>query len=271
MKQRAQESGILVTGFLTGGTSLSSEEIYGQLGHSLVVKDRNNSGGKGQQRFTYPMDVESHEGQLIEAMVVGKEMSVESFIQDGQIKFISTTEYQEIGVVNIVPSQISEDILKKVFEVNQQVIKSFGIENGLTHLEVYLTKDDVLFGEVAIRPPGGHIMTLMEKAHGIESWHNYIKIHLGETIPKLESRGHHAGAIVYHPGQGRVKDIIGEEELKKLKTLCSYKIRSKVGDEVPTREGVGKERANFIFCSSDREAMKEELLKTRESFKIVLE
>ena len=270
MKKKASEMGVAVTPFLPGETSLSSEEVYNKLGPKVVVKDRNNSGGKGQKVFRSPEPIVSSEDQLIEAFVNGKEMSIESFIQKGELKFVSTTRYKEIGVINIVPSLLQGDLLESVFEVNKRVISAFGIEDGLTHLEVYLTEQGVLFGEVALRPPGGHIMTLLDEAHGIKSWQLYVMINLGIELPQLRSIGKHAGAIVYHPGVGEVVEIRGKSLLEDLETLSSYKIKSEVGDQVGPRDGVGKERANFIFSSENRQKLDEDIDNLRTNFLMVL-
>jgi uncharacterized protein YeaC (DUF1315 family) len=271
MKEKAQREGIKVTPFLPGGTDLSSQEVYDCLGEKLVVKDRNNSGGKGQRVYASPEVIASSDDQLIEAFIAGHEMSVESFIQDGEIKFVSTTKYEELGVINIVPSCLESSLLEEVLKVNQKVIEAFEIKNGLTHLEVYLTEEGVLFGEVALRPPGGHIMTLLGEAHGLKAWELYIKIHLGEALPPLSSKGSHAGVIVYHPGKGKIEAILGEDQLAKLKTLKQYKIRAKVGDLVGERDGVGKERAHFIFSSDDRQKLEREISDFRSHFSMALE
>ncbi len=271
MKEFAKEKGIPVTVFFRGGTGLSSEEIYQKLGNKVVVKDRNNSGGKGQRIFSSPEPIYSTSDQLIESFVFhAKEMSVESFIENGEIKFTSTTYYQELGVINIVPSCLDKDKLREVLEVNEKVIKTYRVQEGITHLEVYLTEEGVVFGEVALRPPGGHIMTLMEKAHGIKPWELYVKLHLGEEVGELQSQGMHAATIIYHPGAGEVEEIRAKDNISDLETLVAHKIKAEVGDIVGVRDGVGKEQAHFIFQSRDRAKLEKEVHLFREKFSIKL-
>lgn len=268
MKTEAKSKDIPVTKFLPGNTSLSSDEIYQRLGPKVVVKEKNNSGGKGQKVYKAPEEIFSTENDLIEGFVTGREMSVESFIENGKIKFTSTTQYLEIGVINIVPGDVSEEVLKEVLKINEKVIKAFGIKFGLTHLEVYLTENGVLFGEIALRPPGGYIMTLMEKAHGINPWETYIKLHLNEPVSLNKVHRLHAGAIVYHPGVGVIQKIEGENNLENLKTLVDYKIKGKVGEKVSPRNGVGQEQAHFIFNHEDRDLLVQEIVETRRTFKM---
>jgi formate-dependent phosphoribosylglycinamide formyltransferase (GAR transformylase) len=270
MKQEATRKGIPVTAFLPGATELSSKEIYDILGPKVIVKEKNNSGGRGQKVYHSPEPISSTENDLIEGFISGREMSVESFIENGEISYASTTKYLEIGVINIVPSLENQEILKKVLELNQKVIKAFGILFGLTHLEVYITEDGILFGEIALRPPGGHIMTLMNEAHGIDSWKAYILLHIGHKLPEMESLGRQAGAIVYHPGVGTIESIEGEKQLLKLETLKIAKIRGKLGEKVSSRKGVGQERAHFIFSSENRDLLEKEIKETRATFKMHL-
>lgn len=272
MKSAAKAANIKVAKFIAGSTNLSSQEIYQELGNKVVVKDRNNSGGKGQAIFVSPLEIKHSENHLIESFVVGKEMSVESFIQKGEIKFVSTTKYQEVGITNIVPSDYSKDIIQQVLSINKKVIKAFNIQDGITHLEVYLCqkgkKMEVLFGEIALRPPGGHIMTLIKAAYGFNPWKAYIDIHLQRPLTIVPHRHDHAGAIVYHPGKGIVTAINGVEIMGELTTLESYKIKAKLGDQIDKRNGVGQEQAHFIFNSTDRQQLEDDILKVRENFEI---
>ena len=270
MKTAAKDAGIPVTSFLPGGPGKESREIYKALGQKVIVKERNNSGGKGQKSFLAPEEVESLESDLIEGFISGNEMSIESFVQNGEILFTSTTKYHELGIINIVPSALEESLIEEVLDINKRVIEAFDIQFGLTHLEVYLTPNGVLFGEIALRPPGGHIMTLIEKAHGFNPWELYIDLHLKKEISIPLSRGENAAAIIYHPGVGLIERIIGEDTLEELGSLVKLKIKGKVGDLVSPREGVGQERAHFIFTHQDRSILVKEVDIARKCFKMKL-
>jgi len=270
MKEAAKKVDIAVTPFLAGGSSQESGQIYQKLGSKVVVKERNNSGGKGQCVFKNPSKIESSESDLIEGYITGNEMSIESFVQDGQIQFTSTTKYYELGVINIVPSALEVGLLEQVLEINKRVIEEFNIQFGLTHLEVYLTEKGVLFGEIALRPPGGHIMTLIEKAHGFNPWELYINLHLKRKINIPKSKGENAASIIYHPGEGIIEEIHGEEAIGELDSIVDIKIKGKVGEFVPKRQGVGQERAHFIFSNKVRATLEQDVDKARSSFSMLL-
>lgn len=270
MKEAARKAGIKVTKFLPGDHQKTSSEIYQELGERVVVKERNNSGGKGQKIYQSPTPISSQTSDLIEGFLVGSEMSVESFIKDGEIIFTSTTKYHELAVINIVPSLIDETTLSEVMDLNKRVIKEFDIKNGLTHLEVYLTTEGVIFGEVALRPPGGHIMQLIELTYGFNPWDIYLKLHLNEEINLHPKTNKHAAAIIYHPGEGRIEKVEGMEEVSKLESMKKIKLLTEVGDIIAKRNGVGQECAHLILSNQDRERLESDLKVARSTFSMVL-
>ena len=58
----------------------------------------------------------------------------------------------------------------KILKINDEVIKKFGVDRGMTHAEFYLTDHGPVFGEIAIRPPGGYYMELIEKVYGATNY-----------------------------------------------------------------------------------------------------
>ena len=91
---------------------------------------------------------------------------------------INVTEYHRIGHCNLVPAHYSEKELELIHELNRRVIKALKIKWGMTHLEYYLTDEGILFGEVALRPPGGHIMDCMSIAYDVNIWDHFIDVEL---------------------------------------------------------------------------------------------
>lgn len=271
MKRELKKHGIPMTEFLGPSDFSSPEMAYQILGDDIIVKEANNSGGKGQGLYHCPQNFQWDEDHLLEKVIVGDEMSVESFIQDGEILFTSTTEYFEKGVTNIVPSSKSEKLLEKVLEINRTVIKALKIPYGMTHLEVYLTEKGILFGEIALRPPGGYIMELIRMNKGVNAWEVYLDLHLGKT-PDLsqlkEDTTNHCAAIIYHPGKGVCKDVTGVDFVKARESFVDLSIKGKVNQSFNDRVGVGQEKAHIFLENESRFQLENDIQGIRENFKM---
>jgi len=120
---------------------------------------------------------------IAEKWIKGKEFSVESFIRNGKIIFRNITEYYELYHLNIVPASLDRGTSKRIYKLNDEVIKKFGINQGMTHFECYLTKDGLIFGEIALRPPGGYLMDLIQTAYGFDPWIELLNIESGKKPP----------------------------------------------------------------------------------------
>jgi biotin carboxylase len=86
-------------------------------------------------------------------------------------------------------------------DLSRQVIRAFGMVNGVTHMEFIKGRDDgqFYFLETAARVGGANIVELIEAATGINLWREWARIELasGEQLYQLpEYRQHYAGVIV---------------------------------------------------------------------------
>lgn len=271
MKRLLSEASIPMTKFLGSDEVSQMSMVYKNLGEKIVAKELNNSGGKGQTVLTALMDWKIKADILFEGFIFGKEMSVESFVQNGKIKFQSTTQYFEKGAINIVPAHYDSELISKVLGLNKRVLDTIGIDNGLTHLEVYLTDSGVLFGEIALRPPGGYIMDLIELSFGVDPWQMYLDIHLGSDLNVNSVKRDYSAAMILHPGQGTCKKIEGEEYLESVHSLRHKRIKGKIGQKFSAREGVSQEKAHFILQASGYEDLEKDIIGIRDNFKFILE
>ena len=225
------------------------------LGLPLVLKARRGSGGRGTQVFAslaeapdlFPADC------LAEGFVSGVEMSVESLVYQGQSIFTNCTEYLKPGWANIVPASLPAETRSAVQAVNSAAIEALGVTTGLTHLEVFLTETDVVFGELAARPPGGHIMELIATAYGFDLWQAWIRFELGRlpSLPQQAERS--AGVWILHPGPGRLTRLDGQEAAAAVEGVRRVSLRVKVGDQIGERQGVGQEAGHILAVTSSRE------------------
>ncbi|MCB0385633.1 MAG: hypothetical protein KDD43_09585, partial [Bdellovibrionales bacterium] len=155
---------------------------------------------------------------------------------------------------NRVPSDYGESLKKRILEINERVIKEIGIQWGLTHLEFYHTEaDQILFGEVALRPPGGYIMQAMELAYGYDFWQAFVDIELGRPVLPPDPRHQaFAASVIFHPGaKQKISAITGVNEAKSLKSMVRLKIKVKAGDTIKNRASVGEDVGYALLKHND--------------------
>jgi biotin carboxylase len=275
MKNCAKEAGIPITNYQLIDEATTAESLVESLGLPLVVKPVDESGAQDVKvaKTLEEVKVIMQTGQLVEAFVKGSEISVETFVQDGEPIFHNCTEYLHQWKKSVVPAQLSEDLKKQVLELNDKVIRHFKLRRGMTHAEFYLTESGPVFGEIAVRPPGGYYMELIERVYGFDAWKTYVQLSCGKKIKTLNNvpQGH-AAVVMFHPGAGRVVSIEGEEEVRSvLAEIMDFQIRRKTGDVIDEHTNTSNEVGHILLWEKSREDIIKAVQFVEEKIKIQIE
>lgn len=138
-----------------------------------IVKPHTAQGSKGVSRLlktTAQSQVwdafreSNFSGILIESYIEGKEFSVEAFVEQGETHNLAVTvkeHYPENPCIdrrNLYLGNVSHEIERKLYQLNTDVIRHLGLEQGPTHAEYMVTNDGkVYLMEIAARGGGGNI------------------------------------------------------------------------------------------------------------------
>ncbi len=249
MKSYLLDKNIPMTDFCSIGKH-SNEDVINKLGWPVVLKPKLSSGGRGIMFLSSEEELNTYKSRdyYYEKAINGKEGSIESFIVDKEIVFSNITEYFKKGSCNKVPARYSEIVKAKIIKLNREVISALNIRWGMTHLEYYIVEDDIFFGEVALRPPGGYIMEALAMVYNFDAWELFIKVELDILKDEEFQQKNFGASIVVHPPGGLVTKIEGEEEIRKLVSLKEFKLNLKVGDLIGKRESVGQSYGHAFFC-----------------------
>lgn len=263
MKNKAKEVGVPITKYSLINENTKAEDLVKDLGLPLVIKPVDDSGAHDVRVVEQTEDVAKwmKPGLLAEAFVEGSEVSVETFIEDGKPVFHNITEYLHQWKKSVAPAHLPKDLESKILELNDKVITSFGVDRGMTHAEFYLTKAGPVFGEIALRPPGGYYMNLIERVYGFKPWEAFVKLSCGEKVDFLNCRPQGCAAVyTAYPEAGEIKSIEGADEIKsRVKGVFDFSIRKKVGDVVPARDRTSNEVAHILFWAETREELNADL------------
>ncbi len=272
MKKAVVAAGIPCADWLETTVDSRPEDIVERLGLPVVLKLPVSSGGRGVAICTDLQEVAHylHPGMLAEAFTEGTEMSVETFRQDHQTLFRNCTRYLVPHWASIVPAELSADESEAIDALAERVHEALGIDQGMTHMEIFLTPNGPVFGEIAARPPGGRLMELISRAHGFDAWEAMLKIALGEE-PDFPVLGvaKFAGAWVLYPDEaGMVTKISGLGDVRKLPHVARLNCRAKPNRYYPERLGTGQSAGEIVVVADSMLECEKYMREAREMIRI---
>lgn len=236
----------------------------------IHLKPLDAAGAAGHRVLRHMEDVEEITEDefpcLIETHLDGQEFSVEAFVHHGEIQFLNITEYIRLGHTNFVPAsprlESKRPIIRKAVE---SLIKAFDIEYGMIHPEFFITEDDeVSFGEVAARVPGGHIFELIEKGWGFDPFAAFIMCkdpattqeELDDFFPSYDERQTYAGCVMVYPRQKMVSKVKVPEELLADEYYDRHNLYMPVTAKVAERVAFGNHYGTVFFQGDDPDRMR---------------
>lgn len=207
---------------------------------------------------------------LVESHLHGKEFSCEAFIHDGKVRFLNITEYVRLGYSNFIPAGPElESKRRLILGEIEKLVKSFGIEYGMIHPEFFLTEEDQLnFGEVACRIPGGHILELASKAYGKDMLLAFVVCHdpnlndeelAGYFPPASDAFDDYYGNVMIYPkGRRRIEKLELPEELLEEPYFIDHNLVPPIaGQKVDDRTGFGNHFGTVNFAGDDAGRMRQ--------------
>ncbi|MHC4391867.1 MAG: ATP-grasp domain-containing protein [Planctomycetota bacterium] len=244
---------------ITRTTTASS--LIAQCGLPLVIKRRDAAGGRDTTIARTRRDVLAalRPGWIAERFLEGAEMSIETLQASGDVLLVNPTEYFVVNWASILPAHLPSSLMRDVFEINRRALSALGLTHGISHLEVFLTRDGPVFGEVGARPPGGHLMELLAHAYGFCPWEAVLRIELGERPALPQSATACAGAWLLHPGPGVCRAVHGIDEARATEGVLEVSCRIRCGSEVAVRSSTANNIGRILVCTQNRPATEKAL------------
>lgn len=252
-------------------------QIEGEHDSWVHIKPFASAGTVGHRLLKSMQDVddkcrESDFPCLAESHLPGTEFSCEAFIHGGKIRFLNITEYVKLGYSNFIPEGHHLHTKRdKIMKEMQKLVDLFGIEYGMIHPEWFLTENDELsFGEVACRIPGGHILELAGKAYGFDALGAFVLCHdpslseeeLNNILPPMDARPKQFyGNVMIYPHKDVINKLEMPEELKEEPYFLDHNlIPPYTNQKINSREGFGNHFGTVNFRGEDPDRMTELLL-----------
>jgi biotin carboxylase len=145
---------------------------------------------------------------LLAQFIRGEVFHVDSLVGDGRVLFAGANRYGRppLEVAHGGGAYISRTVAhrsddeKRLFEINRQLVKAFGLQRGAGHAEFIKSEADgkFYFLEMASRVGGAYIAEVLEAASGLNLWREWARIEVeGANAAKAKpSRNEYAGIVL---------------------------------------------------------------------------
>jgi phosphoribosylaminoimidazole carboxylase (NCAIR synthetase) len=217
-----------------------------EVGFPIVVKPPAGAGAVATHRITDIASLDAllqqHaasdvEPLLAEEFLRGTEHSLETISIDGRAVWHSLTHYRptpltvlenpwiQWGVV--LPRELDDPQFDDIKRIGDQALSALGMTTGITHCEWFRRADGtVAISEIAARPPGAQITTMIARAHDVDFIGAWVELMVHGTFnPPMQS---YAVATAYLRGAGRGR-ITAVDGLAQVQTrlgalLCDVRL-----------------------------------------------
>ena len=204
-----------------------------EVGFPLVVKPPAGSGAKSTFRLDDADDLRvwldaappsPDRLALLEEFLSGDEGSYDSVMVDGQIIWDSVSSYLPtplevlrnpwIQWMVLMPREIGGPEYAGIRAIAPTALSALGLHSGLTHLEWFRRRDGtVAVSEVAVRPPGAQITSMLCYAHDFDLYGAWAQLMVHGTFAPPE-RGWSAGTVFLRgQGTGHIRAVHGLDGL----------------------------------------------------------
>jgi phosphoribosylaminoimidazole carboxylase (NCAIR synthetase) len=233
MKSVLRAAGVPCARYRLADSAAAAAGFAEEVGYPLVVKPPAGAGAKSTFRLDDAGDLKvwldmapPAPGRLalLEEFLTGEEGSYDSVMTDGQIVWDSVSSYLPtplevlrnpwIQWIVLMPRDIAGPEYDGIRAIAPTALRALGLQSGLTHMEWFRRPDStVAISEVAVRPPGAQITSMLNYAHDFDLYSAWAQLMVhGSFAPPERSW---AAGTVYLRGQGtgRVRAVHGLDGL----------------------------------------------------------
>jgi hypothetical protein len=233
MKQALGAAGIRVPRHRAATSALGVREAAEQVGFPCIIKPIAGAGSQDTFRCESMAEVDSAIAQLghidevsVEEFVDGEEFTYDTICAGGEIRYFHVGYYRPRPLVARTVEWISPQTLsyRHVDDpwvaggraMGEAVLDVLEYDTGFTHMEWYRKADgEVVFGEVAARPPGARTVDLMNFAADADLFTGWAEAQVHGTFSPVIDRKYHCACITKRAqGQGRIRAIEGLDRVR---------------------------------------------------------
>jgi biotin carboxylase len=232
MKQAVDAAGVRTPWHRRARTRDEVRAASEEIGFPLIVKPIAGAGSTDTYRVESREELErvlpllGHIEQVsVEEYIAGDELTYDTVCTGGRIVYenvafyrprpIEEKKHEWISPSSVCLRHIDAPELAAGRRMGRQVLEALGFQSGFTHMEWYRKTDgEVVFGEIGARPPGAHLVDVMNFASDIDLFSGWAEaICHGRFSQAVERRYNAAIVCKRAQGSGRIQRVEGLQEL----------------------------------------------------------
>ena len=232
MKLKLDAAGIRTPRHVAAGSSAECWQATERIGFPVILKPIAGAGSADTWRCDDADELRAVLPRIahvplvsVEEFVDGEEYTFDTVTIDGTIQYYNVAWYRPRPLIARSNEWISPQVvalrepdaatLRGGVAMGFAVIRALGFESGFTHMEWYLKADgEVVFGEIAARPPGAHQVDQMNYACDFDVFREWARAVTERRFPARVERRYNVATIYKRArGQGTIRSIEGLEEI----------------------------------------------------------
>jgi len=206
-----------------------------EVGFPLVAKPPAGAGARNTERLASGAALgewlvsnppQAEQPLLLEEFLNGREHSLETVTINGQSVWHSLTHYDPtpLQVIEqpwvqwcvLLPREVDFAKYDDIRDVGTRALAVLGMDTGVSHCEWFRRTDgSVAISEIAARPPGAQITTLISRAHDIDFVRAWVEVQLFGRFDVPERKYAVGAAYLRGQGRGRVTALEGLDVIAK--------------------------------------------------------
>jgi biotin carboxylase len=233
MKQALGAAGIRVPRHRAATSASGVREAAEQVGFPCIIKPIAGAGSQDTFRCESMAEVDAALAQLghieevsVEEFIDGEEFTYDTICAGGEIRYFHIGYYRPRPLVARTVEWISPQTLsyRHVDDpwvaggraMGEAVLQALEYDTGFTHMEWYRKADgEVVFGEVAARPPGARTVDLMNFSADVDLFTGWAEAQVHGTFSIPIERTYNCACITKRAqGQGRIRAIEGLDRVR---------------------------------------------------------
>lgn len=264
MREACSRAGIPTPGFRLATTGEEVTAAAHEIGLPLIIKPVDNQASRGVTKIKTERDLPAAVERafaasrthriLLEELMSGPELSVESFVADGIISVLGISQKKKsdfpfaFDLELIYPGDYSDEQLAQIRALNEDVIRAVGIGMGFTHAEMIMTGEGPRLIEIAARGCGARIATdLLPILTGIDLLRARISQALGDPVTLPPAANKSFGIVrFFELPEGRIRSIRGLKEAAAEPGIVHLDFVPQVGDGI-VKARSGDQRPGFFI------------------------
>jgi len=245
------------------------------IGLPVVVKPADSGGGgRGVSVVREPDELawayafaepRARNGRIVvERFLEGTELTIEAISHDGDVHVLAVSDKVKPPLRTRVatslhyPADLSSATLEQVHALAASAVRSLGITDGPSHVEMIVTTAGPVLLELGARGGGGHVFSVITEAvSGVPMVAETARVLVGDN-PDLRVR-HERGCVylLFGPELGVIRAIRGVDEARALPGVLDLGVTRRPGDVLgPLADSLQRSGFAVVSGRTRQEAMR---------------